>query len=277
MKTPALIPALLVLAGATAQAYPPAPFHRIYGKVRDDHGNPFGTGDGIVILYGSGDKEIVRGPTDPGIDTGINYSLSVPMDAGTTSSLYTVNALRPTYPFTLRVVRGSTSYLPLQMSGATWNIGDPAGSTRIDLTLGVDSDGDGLPDAWEYELIRTDPSGRLRTLADVKPDADSDGDGLSNRMEYIAGTYATDASDGLFLEVVSVSNGIARLRFLAIKDRSYKLRSSTDVKNFGEQPFSLKADASNPFSGWTAPDTTIVDIFVSTGSAPSKMFRLYAD
>lgn len=278
MKTSRMFPTLvLVLASGVASAYPPAPFHRVLGKVRDDHGNPFGAGDCMVILYGSGDKEIVRNPTDPGLGDGLNYSLSVPMDAGVTDQLYTVSALRPAYPFTIRVLRGSTSYVPIQMKGTSWAIGQAAQSTRLDLTLGIDSDGDGLPDAWENEVIRGDPAGRLKTLADVNPDGDADGDGLTNRQEYIAGTYATDPTDGLSLEITSVSNGIAKLRFLAIAKRTYRLKSSENLTAFAEQPFSLKLDATGSGASWVAPETTWQEIYVAVGTAPAKQFRLYVE
>ncbi len=278
MKAISILPALLLLLTAGhALAYPPAPFHRIYGIVRDDHGNPFAASDGQVILSGAGGTEIVRGPTDPSVGVGINYHLSVPMDTGVLDQLYTVSALRPAYPFTIRVLRGSTSYVPLQMVGTTWNLGAPAESTRIDLTLGVDSDGDGLPDAWENEMIRGDESGRLKNLADVKPDEDFDGDGLTNREEYIAGTYAMDSTDGLFLRIESVSNGVAKLRFLAIAKRTYRVKSSTDLKSFAGQPFSLRADATGPTNAWLATSTTLLDIYVAVGSAPSKQFLLYVE
>ena len=279
MKNRLTLPVALcvLLSAGTTLAYPPAPFHRIYGTVRDDHGNPLGTSDGTVILTGDANTEIVRGPTDPALGTGINYSLSVPMDAGVTDKLYTVSALRPAYPFTLRVLRGGISYLPIQMKGAAWTLGDPAGSTRIDLTLGLDSDSDGLPDAWEQELMRTDASGRFENIAAIKPGDDADGDGLTNLQEYIAGTYAMDPSDGLFLKITSVSDGIAKLQFLAVAKRTYRLKSSSGLVLFTAQPFSLAAAGTNPAAAYLATETKLLDVYVEVGEATSKQFRLYAD
>lgn len=268
---------LVILGAGSALAYPPAPFHRIYGTVRDDHGNPLGANDGTVILTGDANAEIVRGPTDPALGIGINYSLSVPMDAGVTDKLYTVSALRPAYPFTLRVLRGGVSYVPLQMRGAAWTLGDPAGSTGIDLTLGVDSDNDGLPDAWEQELMRTDPTGRFKNIASIKPEDDADGDGLTNLQEYIAGTYAMDPSDGLFLKITSVSDGIARLQFLTVAKRTYRLKSSSGLTVFTDQQFSLAAGGTTPASAYLATETKLLDVYVNVGEATRKQFRLYAD
>ena len=269
---------LALLSAGAALAYPPAPFHRIYGMVRDDHGNPLGASDAVIILSGEGNAEIVRGPSDTALGIGVNYSLSVPMDTGVLDQLYKVTALRPTYPFTIRVIRGGASYVPIQMQGTSWKVGDPAGSTRIDLTLGLDSDGDGLPDAWEKEVIRTDTTGKFKDLSQIKPSEDIDGDGLSNLQEYIAGTYALDSGDGLFLSILSVSNGYAHLQFLTIAKRSYRLKSSVDLATFSAQPFALApADASLLLPGLLARDTKLMDVYVPVGNAPGKSFRLYVD
>ena len=97
---------------------------------------------------------------------------------------------------------GGRSYVPFQITRLPPTVGLPGTRTRLDLTLGLDSDNDGLPDAWEQLLIDNDRSGRLRTLADVKPGDDVDGDGLTNYQEYLLGTYALDPLDGLALTVV---------------------------------------------------------------------------
>ena len=267
---------VLIFLCAAAQAYPPAPFHRIYGSVRDDHGNPLATGVGAIILSGSGNQEIIRGTSDTDIGIGINYSLSVPSDSGTTAQLYTVSALRPMLPFTIRVVIANVSYVPLQMVGATWTIGDPSLSTRLDLTLGIDSDNDGLPDQWEYDLIDSDLTGRLQTLADVNPNDDLDGDGLTNLQEYIAGTYALDVTDGLFLHILSVDNGLARLQFLAIKGRTYTISSSANLTTFLPQTFSTAPTGANPAMSFLSDDVRTVDAYVPIDVAAQKFYKLKA-
>jgi hypothetical protein len=271
---------LLLLALAltpAAQAFPPAPFHRVYGVLRDDRGNPLQSGAGIVILSGAGNQEIVRAPSDTSVGPGLNYSLSVPMDAATTPELYTVSALRPSLPFTIRVVRNGVSFVPIQMVGATWTIGEPGAMTRLDLTLGIDSDGDGLPDAWEMDIINSDQTGRFRTLADISPGADIDGDGLTNMQEYIAGTYALEKLDGLRLEILGIANGLAHLRFVAVTGRTYQIKGSPALDSPVNQPFSREASGASPTAFFRSPDVRIVDAYVPVGEASSGFFRLYAE
>ena len=66
--------------------------------------------------------------------------------------------------------------------------GEPA-SNLIDTT---DSDGDGLLDVFEQQIIDADPNDAIETVADVLPGDDFDNDGLSNLGESEAGTNPTD-------------------------------------------------------------------------------------
>ena len=52
MKRPTSLTLLLSLMALTASAYPPAPDYRIYGSVRDSHGDPLATSQGAVVLSG---------------------------------------------------------------------------------------------------------------------------------------------------------------------------------------------------------------------------------
>ena len=117
---------------------------------------------------------------DPGFEPGANYRLSVPMDSGISADLYKPTALRPQVPFLIKVVIAGVTNLPIQMSVGESYLGAPGERTKIDLTLGIDSDGDGLPDAWE-RLINPD-------ISKVNPHDDSDDDGMGNLAEYLAGS-----------------------------------------------------------------------------------------
>lgn len=227
---------LLMLAGAmVALAYPPAPHHLIYGSVRDEMGNPLIVTNAEVILETLSGVRL-EAAVVPGLQPGINYRLPVPMDAGLTADAYKPTALKPTLPFRMKVRIGTATYLPIEMSGTYLDLGKAAESTRVDLTLGEDTDGDGLPDAWERALL----SGTT-TLNDITPDGDSDGDGLSNLQEYLAGTYAFDSADGLKLEIF-YQNGQPVVEFVAIAGRTYTLHASGDLQNWKSILFRMAGD-----------------------------------
>ena len=50
--------------------------------------------------------------------------------------------------------------------------------TAVDVQAASDQDGDGLPDAWEQQIIDADPGDGIETIADVLPGDDFDNDGF---------------------------------------------------------------------------------------------------
>ena len=120
---------------------------------------------------------------------------------------------------------GNKIYLPIEMIGEIKRIGLPGQTTNLDLTIGEDSDGDGLPDAWERALLKNGDN-----LADINPNDDADGDGMSNLEEYISGNYAFDKDDGLKVDIVSVHDEHVTIKFLGISGRSYLPFMSNDLK-----------------------------------------------
>jgi len=217
---------LALLLPFAARAFPPAPHHTLYGSVRDEMGAPLQVANAIVVLETATGVQI-KTAVVPNLAPGMNYRLPVPMDAGLTADNYRPTALRPSVSFRMKVLIGGVTYLPMEAKANYANLGKPAQSTRLDLTLGEDSDGDGLPDAWERALI--DSLGGNLTLADIRPGDDSDGDGLTNLQEYLAGTYAFDPRDGFRLDIVGISNGGPVLEFMAIRGRTYTLHGSADL------------------------------------------------
>ena len=262
----------LAIAVTPAHAFPPAPHHEVYGIVRDEHGNPL-TG-GATVTFSGTEGDILTGLIDPSLAAGVNYSMKVPMDAGTRAQLYLSTALQPAMPFTARVRIGSTSYVPIEVQGGSLAIGEPGGRTRLDLTLGIDSDGDGLPDAWENDVMAA-----IDGLTDVTRDGDADGDGVSNYAEYLAGTYAFDQRAVFRLEIVEVGGGFARLRFLAVKGRSYTLLSGgVDATEFVPVEFSLTGDEEAELqTGFYAEKIGYQDLYVPAELVANQLFRLRVD
>ena len=91
------------------------------------------------------------------------------------------------------------------------------------VTLVIDSDLDGMPDAFElaYGL-------NPRLAGDAS--GDLDGDGVSNYQEYLAGTNPTNAAS--FLKLTSdglAPDGSIILRFTAVSNRSYSILSKPTI------------------------------------------------
>jgi hypothetical protein len=270
--------ALLLLPGM-ALAYPPAPAHRLYGMVRTEQGAPLIAGQGTVILSrnsGGTAQEVARGFTDPLLGAGINYELNVPMDAGLFGSIYQPDAIIAGTAFNIRVVISGVDYVPIQMAAATHTIGQPGDSTRLDLSLGIDTDGDGLSDAWERALIASDTTGRLHTLADVTPDGDIDGDGLTNLQEQVLGASPNNAADGLKLEVVDLVGDRAHIRFVAVRGRTYGIKASPDLITWTRVAFALTPTDATGMSH-LANDTVVTQAYVPLNGSKMINFKLCAE
>ena len=269
-----LLPALS-LAPTAALAFPPAPDVCYYGVVRDEAGRPLDTAEGEIIVNGSA-GEVTRSVVDSNTGRGLNYSVHLPMDGNTLGTLYQVTALRPALPFTIKVVIRNKTYVPIQMTGRVWTAAKAGERLRLDLSLGIDSDGDGLPDSWEQGLIDGDESGNLHGLADVNPHDDLDKDGLTNLQEYQLGTYALDKLDGLKLDIAEVKNDRARLQFATVAGRTYHLKSSLDLITWKDEPLALTATGET--TPWLrATDTVLTDVFVPVNGRTKLNFRLYAE
>jgi len=90
-----------------------------------------------------------------------------------------------------------------------------------DPALDPDSDGDGLPDAWEIA------NGTNPWIPDAN--ADPDHDGLDNLREYWAGTSPTNAASALRIEsALTMPDGAQVLSFTAVSNRSYTVLFRND-------------------------------------------------
>ena len=103
---------LFVGCAAVARAYPPAPDYTLYGTVRDERGRVLAKGAAWVIVSNDA-GEIVRTPNDLAPEEGVNDAVHVPMASGTVGAHDTPTALQPTVGFTLRILMGGRSDVPL--------------------------------------------------------------------------------------------------------------------------------------------------------------------
>ena len=258
-----------LLFGSSAMAFPPAPHHTLYGMVRNQFGEPLSISPAEVYLETPTGVQL-HASVVSGAEPGVNYRLEVPMDSGTAADLYMPTALKPFFQFRLRVQIGQTSYLPIEMAGNFSKIGQPGQQTRIDLTLGVDSDGDGLPDAWEQSLIAVYGG----TLESIRPGDDTDGDGISNLDEYLAGTYAFDPTDGFSLAIIGNDSGYSQLEFMAIRGRSYAIQESLNLQRWTATSFRVVTGGASGTlqNNYRATDVRLLRIEVPFKEGSSNRF-----
>jgi hypothetical protein len=252
------IAASLFLPLATP-AFPPAPHHTIYGTVRDEYGTPLMTSQAQVVLVTPTGVQIAT-TIVPGLAPGVNYRLDVPMDAGATADPYEPTALMTAAQYKMLVVVGQTTNLPIQMTGSFSLLGRPAQQTRIDLTLGQDSNGDGIPDAWELAYLAA--LGSNVSLASLSAGRVLGPSGLTIGQEFIAGYYPYDPADTLTLQILEVNGGPPLLQFTAITGRSYWILGSSDLRAWTPLSFQVPAEGSNALahSYYFASDVRTVQV-----------------
>lgn len=268
---------VVLLAGlipGAAVAFPPLPHHTVYGLVRDEFGNPL-TASGTELILDTLSGTSLSTSVVAGLEAGVNYRINVPVDAGLTDDLYRPTALRPTAPFRIRVKIAGRTYVPLEMKANMAQLGQPAQSSRVDLTLGEDTDGDGLPDAWERSVIA---AGKLGvSLSGLNPNDRLNGNPLSVLQAYIAGTYAWDPKDGFRVDIVQFEGLNPVLEFLALRGRSYSVIGSDDLATWVPVPVQVQgASASGTVSFYQSSQLKQVRVTVpaDSGKAPPKFFKL---
>ena len=220
---------VFLASSPSLRAFPPAPYYTIYGDVRDQYGILIPAEGATVIVY-KGGKEIMRQSLVAAEGTDFNYQMRLRIDMLRSSTTYSSVALATGTVYTLAVSVGSQLYYPIEMATAPV-IGNASARRRLNLTLGVDSDGDGLPDAWEEAQLYHGgqlPGENGWDLSLIDKNGDFDKDGLSNGVEYITGTYATDSTSVLNLTIKEKLATSARLEFYAFYGKSYMLESTTD-------------------------------------------------
>jgi len=269
---------LLLLAGTglAALAYPPAPYHVIYGLVRDQYGTPLLTSQ-IQILLQTSSGIRLQTPVSPGLAPGVNYQIQVPMDAGLTSVPYRATALAVSASFKIYFVSGGTTNAPIQMTGDYSHLGKPGQSTRIDLTMGIDANRDGIPDAWEYAFL--DQLGTNLSLSDLHAGLDLAHDGRTLLQEYLLGNYPFDPGSAFTVKLISVRAGAPVLEFNTMTGRSYTVMGSPDLAQWTPLSFREAADNSTgptrSFYAATKIETVQVQVVLpAPGPNPPRFFKI---
>lgn len=257
-----------------ALSFPPLPPHTVYGVVRDEFGNPLISTTTEVILETPAGTTLTT-TIVPGLEAGTNYRIEVPVDAGLTPDLYRPTAMNPSAPFRMKVKIAGRTYLPIEMTARMTKLGKASESSRVDLTLGEDTDGDGLPDAWERDTILAGSLGL--TLEGLKPGDRLNGNTLTVLDAYIAGTYAWDPTDGFLLEIRETVDSTAIMEFVALRGRSYTISASNDLEAWTPVDFKVQGDptgSSLRFFKTKSLKRVRVSVQGESGESLPKFFKL---
>lgn len=265
--------ALLVLP-LPVRAFPPAPHHVIHGIVRDEIGDPISLTSAQVYLEVTPGVQISCQVQNTAL-AGENYRLVVPMDAGVAAEAqsYKASALRPSTSYRLKVRIGNTSYVPIEMAGNLANLGKPGGDTMLNLTLGVDSDRDGLPDVWERAL--TQILGGSLSLAEITPQGDPYHEGISNYERFLLGSSGLEHRQALSLALTRHGVKGPVIEFFASTGKTYVLLGTTDLMNWAPVTFRVPAgsDSAPSVQAFQAPADAITALeVILPNTAPTFMF-----
>jgi hypothetical protein len=265
---------LLFSSAGRLHAFPPAPHYTLYGTVRDQVGQTL-TAEGAVLVLLKGGVEIGRTPINSALRLDQNYELNIRIDqnrSGTTS--YSDKAVAAQGLFSLVVEMNGALFYPIEVSG-NLTAGKGGERVRLDLNLGEDSDNDGLPDVWEeWQLYQAgyfpDANGNW-SINLINRDGDFDGDGSSNHLEYIAGTFAGDATERFALEIKQKLPASVRFEFYGITGKTYTIERSVDGQTWGRIPFSIATPGAGEISH-SAAGVGIVSAFTTPLPGASKEF-----
>lgn len=170
-----------------------------------------------------------------------------------------VSSLHPSAQVGGPVGGGGQGAFPLWATKENLLFDAPALELAGTLVSDADTDGDGLPDDWEYYYFDD---------LSAEPDADSDRDGATNRQEFLAGTDPRDPASRLFLSATQREGGVVRVEFPVAPSRTYALMQSTDLVTW--QP--VDAALTYPARGlgrFLAADALPGTVFLAVRAAPS--------
>ena len=266
---------LAALIPLVARAFPPAPHYSLFGVVRDQVGATLQVQGAELVLLRNG-IELGRTPVFSQLKADFNYELKIPIDQSRPATrTYSEKAVPANGLYSLVVEMNGEKYYPINASG-NLQAGSGGERVRLDLNLGVDTDRDGLPDAWEewqmYQAgLRPGPAGWDLSL--ISRDGDFDGDGISNFDEYIAGTFAGDGAERFELRIVNKTATGVKFEFFTITGKLYSIEESADLKTW--VPVGLRVGAATAAAlRYQAPTVDIVTATVDSPAAASRFYRL---
>lgn len=181
-------------------------------------------------------RELILFGNPASTSTRTNFTLRVSADAGAS------------WPISRQLYAGSSAYssiciLPDRSIGVLFEKDDYSLITfaRLEedwlLNPAIDTDGDGMPNAWET-LNGTNPNVNDASV-------DPDGDGQSNLQEYLAGTDPLAKSSVLILTSQSITSGGLGVNWASVPGRTYRIEESADLATWTTATGDVTASAAN--------------------------------
>ncbi len=280
LRRRAFVAGLAILATALVGvpplvAFPPSPSYTIYGLVRDQVGTTLQV-DGAQILLLRDGVEIGRAAITNGLLADYNYELSMRIDQGRAATrVYSPKAVAPQGVYFLVVVMNGQNFYPIEASG-TLRAGNGGERVRLDLNLGADANHDGLPDAWqEWQLYQAGrrPGTPEWDIDLITKEGDFDGDGTSNWLEYLAGTFAGDATERFELKMTARTATVVSFEFYAITGKVYGIEESTNLQTWQVVPMATAPDGAAT-NYYKATAVGILPAYVLAVPGTSRFYRL---
>jgi hypothetical protein len=275
MQTSFKLTLCFFVSALALQAFPPAPYYTLYGVIRDQVGQTL-TAEGAELILLKEGAEVGRAAiTNHQIDQ--NYELRISIDANLSgTTIYSEQALPAQGLFSLVVEMNGSLFYPIEVAGdLTAGVGGER--VQLDLTLGEDLDGDGLPDIWEqWQLYQAGlyPQNGNWQINLITRDGDFDGDGSSNYLEYLAGTFAGDATERFELQIKQKTPTSVRFEFYAITGKTYTIERSGDLTTWARVPFTVDAPGVGEPS-YRATDVGLRSAYtLPTGGTTKEFYRL---